>query len=163
MQIVESTKTVDLFQKAVVRSVTLSLLLASDYVPDSTPPPIRELVSMELPRVLGTLMRQENLGLDIESQLQAMFTTTPKDLLQSVCGRLRDFEKATALITERGHHDMVFESLLYSRKPPTATEDRIAETTQYVAKILGVTIDPEEQIEYVGTQYEQIHYHIVKV
>lgn len=153
---------VALFQRAVVRSVTLSILLASDYVPKSTPPPVRELVSMELPRVLGTIMRQENLGLDIEPQLQAMFTPTPKELLRLVCGRVRDVKKATSLITERGHHDMVFDSLMYSRKPPTATEERIAETTQEVAECLGVAMDADEQIERVGSQYEQIHYQIVR-
>lgn len=152
----------DTFRKAVAQSVALSILLVSDYVPRSKPPPVSELVERELPRVLATVMRVENLGLDLERHLTVAVCSNPQKLLADVCQALQNVPEAIRAIRDHGHHDMVFDALRYTRKQPTATVDSLEAVTKEVANCLGVEWD-EKDVDRLGDQYDSIHYQIIKV
>lgn len=150
------------FRRDVVSSVTLNCLFAMDFVPRAKPPPPSEMVARELPTVLSAVCTSQNLGLDVEAKLRGFATADPAELLNEVCAAVRDVEKARRDVVERGHDDMVFSVLTYSRKPPTATEDRIRRMTRQVADILQVRI-PDEFYERVGETYDHLHGSIVRV
>lgn len=150
------------FTKAVVSSVTLSCLLSMDFVPNSKPPPVKEMVQMELPRVLSVIMRTQNLGIQLERELHAGLCSDPADLLKRVSEAVKDHRAAAQEILERGHVDSVFSTLMYTRKPPTATSRRITKYTKDVAEVLGVDV-PEELDAFIGDIYESTHGMLVKV
>jgi hypothetical protein len=148
------------FRQDVVKSVALSCLLAMDYVPGSKPPPIAEMVSHELPRVLSTVQKVQPLG-PVEHELTAP-TADPVGLLQRVVEKITDFGRARDVVIDHGHEDMVFSALRYTRKPPTATCNRIRRTARQVAKVLCVDI-PDDFDERIGEMYDVAHGMLVKV
>lgn len=151
----------DRFHKAVVTSVSLSCLLSMDFVPHSKPPPVHKMVECELPRVLGVIARKQRLG-GIEIELHRATCDDPADLLRRVTDAIKDLDAATTAVIEHGHEDMVFSVMHYMRKPPTATQERIAKISREVAKTLGVEV-PREFDAIVGDAYDAAHSHIVRV
>jgi len=150
----------DTFRQAVVKSVALSCLLTMDFVPRSKPPPVEDMVKHELPRVLKTVTKRQVLG-PIEREL-ADYTFDPASLLQRVTDVVKNFDKATEDVTEHGHKDMVYSALTYTRKPPTATCDRISKMTSDVANVLGVNI-PNDFNDRVGEMYDTAHGMLIRV
>lgn len=149
------------FTRAVVSSVTLSCLLSMDFVPNSKPPPTIEMVQMELPRVLSVITRTCNLGMALERELNG-FCSDPADLLRRTTAAVKDHDAAARQILEHGHVDGLFATLMYTRKPPTATSRRITKYTRDVAEVLQVDV-PEELDAFIGDIYEATHGMLVKV
>jgi hypothetical protein len=144
------------FQRAVVTAVSLSCLLTMDYVPKSKPPKIEEMTRNELPRILSILP-------DAGSSLAMSFKCpNPAMLLKDVTARITDLSKATDIMHDHGHQDMVFSALQYIRKPPTATAARIQKITRTVAKVLEVPI-PNDFDDFVGDAYEAVHGMLIRV
>lgn len=147
------------FREAVVKSVALSCLLARDYVPQGAPPPTAEMVAHELPRVLHTLSAiQSTVGMGLE----ALVATDPPALLEATAARVVDVRRATALIIERGHQDMVYSAMTYMHKPPLATARRIQKVTMEVARCLGVDVSDDFD-DGVGDMYDNAHGMLMRV
>lgn len=150
------------FRRDVVSSVTLNCLFVMDFVPRSKPPPVADMVAHELPTVLSAVCKTQNLGPDVEAKLRGYAAADPAKLLDEACAAIKDVDKARREVVERGHDDMVFSALTYSRKPPTATNERIRRLTRQVAEILNVRI-PDGFDDRVGETYDYLHGTIVRV
>jgi hypothetical protein len=151
----------DHFQRAVVKSVALSCLLTLDFVSKSRPPPIKEMVANELPRVLGVLDPDviSLAGLRLDGP-----ATDPADLLAQVTDRLIVAKKVwpgADIVEKQGHVDPVFSAVHFYRKPPTATERRIQDYTMGVARVLNVAIDDAFDDD-VGQAYDAAHTMLVR-
>ena len=149
------------FKRDVVQSVAMSCLLAMDYVPNSKPPPLREMVSRELPRVLSCILKTQGLG-GVEVELHRDFCDDPAGLLERVEQALRDVEAARNVVRNEGHHDAIFSAVSYMRKAPTATCARIEKISRGVARELGVAV-PEDFDQRVGDAYDEIYGALMRV
>lgn len=149
------------FHRSVVTSVSLSCLLSMDYVPGCKPPPVAEMVSIELPRVLSVITRKQHLG-GVEVELRQGVCADPAGLLKRVTDAVKDLTEASTLVLDHGHEDMVFSALQYTRKPPTATCARIKNISKEVASILQVDI-PDNFDEFLGDVYDTTHGMLTRV
>jgi hypothetical protein len=150
------------FRREVVASVALNCLLAMDFVPNSKPPSVREMTSRELPRVLACVVAVERLSPGIEAELRRDTCDDPADLLERVVNGVKDLDAAARVVKERGHVDHVYSALMYTRKPPTATCERIRRIAVKAARVLGVEV-PEDFDQRVGDRYDNAHGMLVKV
>ena len=148
------------FHRDVVKSVALSCLLSMDFVPGAKPPPTAEMVRHELPRVLRTVAQTQVLG-PVELEL-GNYTSDPVDLLKRVTERVTDFEKARDAVVAHGHHDTVFSAMMYMRKQPTATCNRIRRVTKDVAAALDVDVTDDFE-ERIGEIYDATHGMLMRV
>lgn len=149
------------FHKAVVTSVSLSCLLAMDYVPRSKPPSAEYMVTHELARVLSIVDKKQRLPLPLAQELDRGYTSDPADLLKRVTRVIPNLEDATQEILFHGHEDMVFSALQYTRKPPTATDARIKSITKDVAAVLDVEI-PDDFDTLIGDVYDATHSMLIR-
>ena len=148
------------FHRDVVKSVALSCLLSMDFVPGAKPPPADEMVRHELPRVLRTVAQTQVLG-PVELEL-GQYTANPVDLLRRVTERITDFPKASEAVITQGHLDTVFSAMMYMRKQPTATCNRIRRVTRDVAAALEVDV-PDDFDERIGEMYDATHGMLLRV
>lgn len=147
----------------IVQTTALSCLLVIDFVNGKRAPPIKEMVQNELPRVLSTLMRVQNFGIDLEHDLKAPWCSDPKGLLDRVMSLVKDdtLQECITALQEYGHHDMVFASLMYTRKPPVSMEEDIPIMSEHVADILGVELR-DETTQGLLQSYVNIHTQLVQ-
>lgn len=150
------------FAADVVRSVTLSCLLAMDFVPGSRPPPVAEMVRNELPRVLTVRsvladVPRLRASLGTFAFADELERLPPAEALRAYASRAATvgaLDAAGRLIRERGHRDGILAALKYRRKPPTATDERVADLTAAVAGVLGV---PAPGFGGVLEDYSAVH------
>jgi len=151
--------------RAIVKSVALSILLAKDFAPRSRPPPIADLVAMELPRVLACTARVNTVRARLGGfavTLDAVFAPDPaamlRDYVDKVCVDDRATRDAIEYLEQHGHQDFVFGVLKYTRKPPTATDDGLRAIARGVEDELRVPRDDEAaariQMAYVAAHQE---------
>lgn len=146
-------------KQAIVQSTTLACLLAIDYVNGSAHPPLKEMVCNELPNVLQTIMKVENLGLEIERELMMPFCDDPKALVSRVVNAVTRHADVVEALNEYGHCDLVFGAMKYMRKPPQSDEDDIDAMTEDIAAILGCACDPDRVIE----AYTDVHTSLIRL
>jgi hypothetical protein len=150
-------------KEAIVRSTTLSCLLSIDYVNGAAHPPLEEMVANELPNVLRSITRVENLGLDLERELQMPFCKDPPTLVHQVVQTVTKRSEAIKAIDEYGHCDMVFGAMKYMRKPPQSDEANMDDMTRDIARILGCESCEESAADGVIQAYTNVHTSLIRM
>ena len=160
------------FKRTVARSIALSILLWRDATPGCKFPPLKELVSIELIRLLS----DPGISRTVPGYTAAMETggvttllrTTPwdldpRDLLTTCEAALSEESKSMvmALVEDKGHKDVVLDMIVYRRKPQTNDSTCIATITQGVCDVLGLL--SEDDALQVSTAYEDVYKEIVRV
>lgn len=141
----------DAFKTALVKCLALNVLLTRDFIRDTSK--TIDHVRLELPRLLGMC--------DPASGLQnCLSAKDPKSLLQDfvTSTRMNPLDMARTL-EDRGHRDLVFGALKYTRKPAGAEEDDVDALVDELKDILGIAVDPDS----VMLAYAAAHWELVKV
>ena len=153
----------------VARSVALSIALTKDFTPRARPPPVADMVAMELPRVLACTARdpvvRSRLG-GLVVSLDMPWTENPERLLDTYMDALGDdpaaLVRAGNHVLEHGHEDFVFGVLKYTRKPPSNTDATLVELYDHVANVLGIVPRPEHA-DKLRLAYEATHAELLLV
>ena len=160
------------FESTVARCISVSILLWRDATPNSKFPPMNELVSIEITRLLGEdrLFRAVP-GLYSALKLAGVapllllnpwevnpkeFLTSYKQALSAQC--LQEVQKN---IEEEGYKDVVLSMIKTHNKPQTNSKDTISKVARAVCQELG--INEEQNAHDVAIQYNTIYTDIVRV
>lgn len=157
-----TTNAKDLLREEIVRSTTLCCLISIDYVGTARRPPLREMVKNEIPNVLRSITRVENLGLELERELMLPYCSNPKELVEKVVEMVKRPDEAINALREYGHCDMVFGAMKYMRKLPQSDEDDIDDMTRDVAAILGCECE-DKDADGVMEAYSNIHNNLIRL
>ena len=155
--------------RAIVHSVALSILLAKDFAPRSRPPPIADLVAMELPRVLACTARVNTVRARLGGfavTLDAVYAPDPvgmvREYIDKVCTDAQATQDAIQFLEQSGHHDFVFGVLKYTRKPPTATGQSLRAILEGVGDELRVPRD-DDAASRIERAYTAAHHELARV
>ena len=135
-------------EQNIATAVSLAILLWKDATPETTFPPTRELVKIELGRILAhnNLMQsfrwlRSALGPRLLEKLAAEpWQVKPKSLMRGYIASIPDEHKEALgkAIEDSTFEDPAFAMLIRRGNPPRATPERIILTAQRVSKVLGV-------------------------
>ena len=156
------------FDISVAKCVALSILLWRDATPKAQFPPMKELVPIELTRLLGDpsiLRGVPGLPAALETGgVARILARNPWDV--DARDLLATFKKAVPapmleevqrLIEDRGHKDVVLDMIQYRQRTPTNTKERITSIAQAVCAQLGIRESQEDQVaEAYATVYKDI-------
>lgn len=156
------------FDVSVAKCVALSILLWRDATPGCQFPPMKELVAIELTRLLGDpsiLRAVPGLPAAMETGgVARMVALNPwdvdsRDLLATFKKAVPDhmLTQVQLLIEDRGHKDVVLDMIQYRQRTPTNSKERIASIAKAVCAELGVRTSQESDVaEAYATVYRDI-------
>lgn len=159
------------FDVSVAKCVALSILLWRDATPRCQFPPMKELVAIELTRLLGdpTIVRAvPGVAAALETGgVARILALNPWDVDSRVL--LETYRKAVPaamlkqvqlLVEDRGHKDVVLDMIRYGQRTPTNSKERITSIAEAVCKELGVRASHEDE---VSLAYAAVYKDIVRV
>lgn len=160
-------------KRVVAKSITLSLLLWRDAAPSTTFPSPKEIVALELTRIMTSepLMRAipdlratyESVGASHLLRLNP-WDIDPVELLDKFVAAVQKSNNealATALIEEQGHQDVCLDLIRYRQKVPTNSQTTIKTLAARVCTALK--LPSEEDHNKISEAYSDVYTKLVKV
>lgn len=160
-------------EAAVVKALTLSILLWEDATPTATFPPLNELVSIETSRLLGDprLIRTvpglaaalETAGVGRMLQLNP-WEISAKELLSSFSRAISEDSRALvrAFLEEEGYKDVCLDMIRYRQKTPTHSATQIEELARKVCEVVGIVAFENLIADITGT-YDRTYRDLIRV
>lgn len=159
------------FDSSLAKCIALSILLWRDATPGCKFPPMKELVAIEMTRLLGDpkLMRAipglpaalHTSGLDAEL-CKSPWEVDIKQLLHRFKKAVppESLQMVQAYMEDQGHRDVVLDMIQYRQRVQTNSKEYIAQLTRKVCDVLGLEIDYGPA---VAENYDRVYQEIIKV
>ena len=155
-------------ERDIAVAVTVAILLWKDTTPDVAFPPTKELVKIELGRILGhkNLIRtypwlRGALGPRLRDQLLAEpWDVHPKRLMCAYVQAIpTEHHKALGLsIRQDTFEDPSFSMLLRRGNPPTASAERLIQTARRVCRVVGLDDQDTESIRDIEESVKNTYF-----
>ena len=160
------------FRRTIAKCISVSILLWRDAAPRCKFPPIRELVSTELGRLLmdpSVLRAVPGLraSLDVGGVTALIhknpWEVNPREMVTAIIKALSPHQQEllSMLIDERGHKDICLDLLRNRRSLQSCSQSTVDKTAEEVCKTLGITDDCEH--ERVAKAYDDVFLELQKV